>query len=133
MTKDERNKMILEMRLSGMSFTKIGNAFGISKQAVSEIINRRNRRLSYGVRGQGFLIDEIVYQGIYDYFCKNEYESITSFCKKVFGHDSSIERFKYFIRGKRDSHFFLQNIKKMCEVIGEPFEVVFALRKNMED
>ena len=131
-TKDERNKKIIEMRLRGMTFTAIGEKMGISKQAVNEIVKRNCGRLSYGIRGYGFKIDEIVYQGIYDYFIKNEHETLTSFSDKILS-TGSIEKIKYFIIGKRNCNFTLKTIKKICEVIGEPFEVVFALRKNMED
>ena len=133
MTKDERIEKIIEMRKKRMSFAAIGEEFGISKQAVCGLINRRNRRLSTGIRGKGFSIDKIVYQGIYDYFDQNEYETLTSFCEKVFGYVVTIRKFEDFICGKGDVRFTLDRIKKICEVIGEPFEVVFALRKNMED
>jgi hypothetical protein len=105
---------------------------GISKQAVSEIVKRSCGRLSYGIRGHGFKIEEIVYQGIYDYFIKNEQETLSSFCYKILS-TGSVEKIKYLIIGKRNCNLTLKTIKKICKVIGEPFEVVFALRKNMED
>lgn len=132
-TRDERNKAILEMRLKGMTYTAIGKELGVSKQRVHQFRENYLRKETYGVRGKGFLIDDIVYKGIYDYFYKNKYESLTSFCKKITTNRGYVITFKRLVTGERDSRINISTIKKICKVIGEPFEVVFALRKNMED
>ncbi|MBE7039120.1 MAG: AsnC family protein [Ruminococcaceae bacterium] len=125
----EENKKIYEMLQNGATYQEIGDSFGISKQAVHNRITFYKRKLE-GIRGHGFNIESIVYKGIYDYFKEHLNESLHSLCRKVYQrpNNSSIVKLREFLKGKHDSIFKIEQIKRLCEVIGKPFEEVFERR-----
>lgn len=125
------NEEMYKMYQNGDTFQKIADVCGISKQAVHQRMVLYERKV-YGIRGkrkQRLLIDKIVYKGIYEHFENNYNETITSMCKKVYGYATgNTDKFKSFITGEHDSHFKLEHIKRLCEVVGKPFEETFAER-----
>ncbi len=57
------------------------------------------------------------------------YQNGDTLCKKVYGYATgNTDKFKSFITGEHDSHFKLEHIKRLCEVVGKPFEETFAER-----
>ena len=124
-------KEMLQMRLDGATYQEIADICGISKQAVHESVTRYYKRVVDGKRGQNFSCEEIVYEGIYEHFMKDENESATSFSIKIFGiNGSRAKNIRNFITGKNNSHFTIPQIKRMCEVVGKPFEEVFKEREG---
>lgn len=124
------NAEMFEMRQGGASYQEIADKCGTSKQNVHRRLYLYVRKIN-GIRGRGFDINKIVYQGLYDWFNENIGESISSLCLKVFGDTNGIryiKKFRCFIIGKHDSSFKVQHIKKLCEVTGKSFEELFKRR-----
>ena len=125
-------KEMLEMRVSGATFQEIANKYGVSRQAVHQTLN------SYMARLQGkryaLDVDKIIYKGIAEWFLENPNESITSFSKRVLGCDSGQRSgaIKRGLIGENETYFTINQIKKICEVVGKPFEEVFELRGEEE-
>ena len=125
------NKEMLEMRINGATFQEIADICGISKQDAHERINRYFKKVVNSKRGKNFTCDEIIYEGIYEHFMRDENESVTSFAVKVFGcNGSRASTTRNFITGKNETHFTINQIKKMCEIVGKPFEEVFKEREG---
>lgn len=68
---DETLRKMIKMRMDGATYQEIGDAFGMSKQNAQDVLSRYYKRLS-GHRGRGFNIENIAYEGIYDFFDKNK-------------------------------------------------------------
>lgn len=121
-------KEMLEMRVNGATFQEIANKYGISRQAVHQTLN------SYMARLQGkryaLDVDKIIFKGIAEWFFENPDESMSSFSRKVFGYDTGakVKDVRMNLYGEYTVYFSIEQIKKICEVIGKPFEEVFELR-----
>ena len=123
-------KAMYEMRQQGLTLEKIGNRYGVTRQAVHQTLRSYQRKVA-GFRGKFFHVNEIVYQGIYDYFSDNIEESVSSFMAKLYGYDGGhTENFKRWLRGEQRSYFSVEEIQKMCEVVGKPFEETFKKRES---
>lgn len=125
----EENKKMYEMLQNGSTYQKIGDSFGISKQAVHQRITLYKRKLK-GIRGHSFNIESVVYKGIYEWFKEHLNESPCSLCARVYQNPNgnSIKKFRGFLKGEHDSVFNIKHIKRLCEVIEKPFEEVFERR-----
>ena len=126
------NQEMYEMRKSGTTYQAIADLCGISKQAVYTRVYYYKRKV-LGIRGRGFDIEKIVYQGIYDWFKENFDESPFSLFAKIYKNGSStrLSTFRNFLKGEHDTFFSIKRIKKLCEVIGKPFEEVFKRRDEV--
>ena len=129
-------KEMFEMRQKGATFQEIGDAAGMSRQGAQGIVVRYAKNLVALKRGKGsgLYLDKIVYQGIYEHFVKNEEETFTSFARKIYDHEPSTTAMKMrgFLMGEHDSYYTIGQIKKMCEIVGKPFEEVFKERETDE-
>ena len=123
------HRQMLQMRLNGATYQEIADASGLSKQRVHMLLTTYAPELK-GVRGNGFNIETIVYKGIYEYFKKNETESLSSFAMKVFGYTTkdNIPSMRKFIIGECNSRYNIPQMQKICELVGMPFEKVFERR-----
>lgn len=99
------------------------------KTAISGYVNRGCRSIKY--------LEKIKYKGIYEYFKKNPFETVTGFAKKLWrkegqhgGLASHINTLRTFFLGEVESRFTIPQIKRMCEIVGKPFEEVFEERKK---
>lgn len=122
-------KEMVMLHAEGMTFQKIADIAGISRQRVHQRVStyvegaipRRNR---------SFDISKIKYKGIYEYFVNDPYESLTSFTVKL-GYSvsggSPLHHVRNMLYGA-NSHFPINTIKRICDVVGKPFEEVFAER-----
>lgn len=133
---------MINMRAKGATFKEIANIAGVSKQCVQQNISAYMERRSYlidrptqlrvnGMRGSKLCIEDIVYTGIYEYFRDNPDESLTSFTCRVYGNDNThtnIERMRRLIKGGCDSAMPISIYKKICRIVGKPFEEVFEER-----
>jgi hypothetical protein len=126
---EEKVKKMLEMRMDGASYKEIGDAFGFSKQNAQEMLTRYMKRLS-GTRGKGFNIEDIVYEGLYDYFDSHKDMTITKFNKILHGNKSThyISKTRCWLTGVHEPTMKLSLIRKICEIVGKPFEEVFRKR-----
>lgn len=123
-------EQMIRMRNSGATYQQIANMSGLTRQRVHQKIqtalgNKSNRR-----RGKAFPIEDIKYTAIYDYFKNNENESASSFGLKVFGGYGGkfCNRVINFVTGRYEAHLSVEQIKKVCEIVGKPFEEVFKER-----
>lgn len=122
-------KEMVMLHKEGMSFQKIADISGLTRQRV-------HQRVSTYVEGakprQGrrFDISKIKYKGIYEYFVNNPDETMTSFTVKI-GYSVSGGSALYSVRSLlfgTNSHFPINTIKNICDVVGKPFEEVFEER-----
>ena len=122
------NAEMFEMRKSGATYQAIAEHCGISKQAVYQRIYHYVRKQN-GIRGKGFDINKIPYQGLYDWFNENVGESVSSLCEKVFGNNckNRYYKFRYFIIGKHDSSFKVSQLQRLCEVTDKSLEELTTL------
>ena len=117
-----------ELKLKGLSYQDIADVCGLSKQCVHKKVGSYGRKLA-GIRGQGFDINAIVFKGIYEHFEDNFDETLHSFSYKVVSNNPKfVDRFKRLIKGENDVKLTIPQIKKICQVIGKPFEEVFEER-----
>jgi hypothetical protein len=125
-------KEMLEMRVNGATLQEIADYYNISRQAVHSVLNNYTSRLC-GKRCS-LDVNDIIYKGIYDYFRSRPEEGILSLSKKVFGKDPAgkTRSLKSCIVGEHKMYFTVDQIKKLCEVVGKPFEEVFELRGEEE-
>ena len=126
------NQEIYEMYQKGYTYREIGELCGISKQAIHQRLYLFQRKLN-GIRGHNFDINKIVYQGIYDWFNEHYDENISSLSAKLYAstNASRYEALRRFLIGENDTFFSIKRIKKLCEVIGKPFEEVFKRRDEV--
>ena len=116
----------------GETLQQIADDYGISKQAVASLIKNYHRKID-GYRGSTFHIDDIPFQGIYNYFLAHKEESISSFCRKVYGKSESgpfVAKMRNFLRGEHDVRFSIPTISKICQVVGMSFEEAFQRREK---
>jgi hypothetical protein len=128
MSKEITPKEMLQMRLDGMTFQQIADVCGTSRQNVHQAVKLYSKKIINGVRGRGFPVEIIRFQGIYEHFYDNEKESITSFATKVYGHEQYGSKLRKFLIGESESHLTIPQIKRICEICGKPFEEVFKER-----
>lgn len=125
---------MVNLRAQGYKITQIAKMAGISFQAVGKRLKRYDQGIPFTRRGKKLNIEKIVYQGFYDWFLEHPLESVQSFLRKM--HDETTngnnEKMRHFICGKREAYFTVSQIKKMCEIIGKPFEEIFKERENNE-
>lgn len=105
---------------------------GSSRQAVGYKITAYAKRVLSTYRGKGFYLENIKYKGIFEYFRENEEETVSSFSKKVYNspYAGRTAMIREFITGKHDSYFTIEQIKRICDVVGKPFEEVFKERED---
>lgn len=121
-------KKMLEMRMNGATFQEIGDAFGMTRQGAHCVVANYCRQIA-GIRGHGFDINQIKYEGIYEYFRENSSETISSFAGDIFGHVGDKSRsLRSYLIGEHEMYFSIKQIKRICEVVGKPFEEVFKER-----
>ena len=123
---------MFQRRQDGQSLQQIADAYGISRQAVKSCLCSY-QHLVDGYRGNKFHINQIPYQGIYDYFLQNEDLSVSSFCEQVFGRKEGAMAVKMrnFLSGDCESRFSVEEMDKICSVIGLTFEQVFQRRIDL--
>lgn len=113
---------MLKMRIDGASFQEIADACGMTKQGVHKRLVQYAKKVTMGIRGKSFCLNDIKFAAIKVHFAYNDDETTTTFAQKV-GVSPGIIR--NFIKGKTESYFTVSQIKKMCDVVGKPFEEVF--------
>ena len=116
---------MLKMRIDGATYQEIADACGYTRQGVQKKLAEYSKKITGGKRGRGFSFHEIKYKGLKDWFAINETETVTTFAERVFGYESASTTLRNFLRGKNESSFTIPQIKRMCNVVGLPFEQVF--------
>lgn len=132
-----KGKEISAFRKQGKTFQEIADYYGISKQAVHDsyfryIKRQEGKRGSISHAGVEFNISNIPYDGLYEHFKANEYESVFSFCSKA--PDTQLDNMKMrgFLSGAKNSRFTISEIKAMCDIVGKSFEETFRERGECE-
>ncbi len=124
------NSEMLKMRAEGATLQQIADKAGCSRQAVDEAVKRLAQNIVMGRRGKKLYLSEIKFQGFYDYFKENPKETINSFSRKVYDahNGAGFQKLRDLITGKGNPYFAFDQIRKVCEIIGKPFEEVFKER-----
>lgn len=123
---------MIALRKAGKTYREIAELFGISKQYVYDIVSSSCDR---GDPARRFDVDveNIVYEGIYALFANDYKMTISKFARIVFNnkraYHSQIEQIRRFIYNYGDVKLTVQDIRNICEYIGEPFERVFKVRR----
>jgi DNA-binding XRE family transcriptional regulator len=125
-------KEMLEMRTRGATLQEIADKYGVTRQAIHITLKNYTDRLS-GKRF-GLDVNKIIYKGIADYFLAHPDESMSSFSRKIFGCGEGIRPrdLRKNMFGEHEMYLSINQIKKICEVVGKPFEEVFELRGEEE-
>jgi hypothetical protein len=129
--KDHKDEMIA-LRKAGKTYIEIGKMFGVSKQRGYTIISES---CSLGDKARRYDVDieNIVYEGIYALFANDYKMTISKFARIVFDTkrvcSSQKELIRRFVHNYGDVKLTVQNIRNICEYIGEPFERVFKVRR----
>ena len=123
------NEEIYELYQNGSTYREIADRYGITRQTVAQRLKYYKRKVA-GIRGHNFDINKIVYQGIYDWFREHYYESLSSLSKKIYGYYRPCEltKLRSFLIGEHETHFNVEQIKRMCELTGKSFEELFQRR-----
>lgn len=135
--KEHREEMIA-LREAGKTYREIGESFGVSLQYVYKLLSEtRSRETSMRMRKSDVDIEKIAYEGIYNLFVSDYKMTVTRFARialGVKGHvgETQRERIRRFIYNYNDAKVSVSNIRNICRYIGEPFELVFAVRKKTE-
>ena len=119
-----------EMRYEGKTFAEIAEYFGVSKQAVSKMLNNSVRRR----RRDAQLFDQIPYKGIYEFIQANEKVTVPRFAA-IMGMSmggASTEKARRFLRGESVS-LFKYNYDALIEKTGMTYEQLFELREGFEE
>ena len=125
-------KAMYELRQQGITLEEIGKRYGVTRQAAYQTIKSYKRKVN-GYRGYNFHVNEIVYQGIYDYFVEHMDETVGSFMEKIYGYNGKhSDNFKRWVRGDQDMYLPIDRIRKICEIVGKTFEETFKERKCYE-
>ena len=125
-------KEMFQLREEGKTYQEIADEIGKTRQWVHQAITNYTKRVLTSYRGKGFYLENIKYQGIFEHFLENEGETISSFTSKVYDtkYPSRTSTIRGFITGKQDSYFTIEQIKRICDVVGKPFEEVFKERED---
>ena len=120
---------MLEMRMKGATYKQIADMCGITKQRVHQKIAKYSPQVKAIRRGSLYL-EEIKYKGIYEYFRENLDVAFSEFVIGVYGctNHNNTERMRCFLRGKHEVRLDIKKVKRICEIVGKPFEEVFKER-----
>lgn len=120
--KVDRNKEILKRVEEGETIKEIAKEFGISRQAVNNIMHKYNvKRVTDGRVLKG--IDAVVYPKIKEYLFSNQM-AVSEFCYRVGNTPRASGAFYRFLRGERQETS-IDSIQNMLKVMGTTFEEVF--------
>ena len=118
-----KTEEMIKMRESGVSVREIADMCGTSRAAVYDKFYRYEMKTKIGRRSKFFWVRDIKFKAIREHFAANYKETPHSFANKV---GVASPTMKNFLLGKCDSYFNIKQIKKMCDVVGKPFEEVFC-------
>ena len=113
---------VVKMRVNGATYKEIADAFDVSVYFVRKKLAPYSNEIKPHKRGRTLCLNQIIYKGIKDHFTNNKSETITSLCEKVGVQSATLGN---CIRGKTDTYFTIPQIKRMCKIVGKPFEEVF--------
>lgn len=125
-------KEMFQLREQGKTYQEIADEIGASRQGVHQAITNYTKRVLTSYRGKGFYLENIKYKGIFEYFLENEEETVSGFTKKLYDtpYTGNTSKVRGFITGKIESYFTIEQIKRICDVVGKPFEEVFKERED---
>lgn len=121
-----RVEEMARMKNNGATYKEIADFYGLSKQRVYQLLHSVST--TNNPRGKHLEIQNIKYKGAYEYFRTHPHKSISSFSKAVFGYTdkSTTEKLRRLFYKTRTVHLSVEQFKKICEIIGKPFEEVFS-------
>ena len=120
---------VVILREQGKTYQEIADVYGVSRQYVSQLINKFE--MSFGrVRKGDAKIEKIVFSGIYDFFIEHPELTLSKFCKLIYERDtcpSERNTIENFVKGT-DTRITIKRINKIIEIIGKPYDEIFKLR-----
>ena len=122
----QRRNEIINMRNEGKTYQEIANKYGVSRQAIHNIIvNYNNKKMK-----QSQKFNDIVYCGIYDMFMEDVDLSMLKMCD-IMGYarcTNNARKIRSFLCGKSDS-IRKSAIDNVLKYLNKPYKEVFSLRK----
>lgn len=121
--KEERaeRKLAMEaMRKNGATLTEIGNAFGLKRQRIYQIIGRAGVK-----RFREVTPDKCAYVGIREWMNYNKV-GFADFTRMIYGdfHPENYQRVCNWLKGNGDPR--KKDIDKILQIIKQPYEVAFG-------
>lgn len=116
------NREMLELKLRGRTYQEIGDMCGLTRQAI-------HLRIKNMLKSK---IGEVVYVGIYDYMISAGETTFGGFSKLVNQKEKIISStmLTRFLKGETGK-VPIKVIARICEIVGKPFEEVFALQNDI--
>lgn len=118
---NERKQKMIEMRNAGATHEQIGNAFGITKQRVSQIIGQ------YWVGSfRGITCEDCIYPNLRRWMNENRI-SKSELCRRMYGDvgPENHHRISLILSGKK-TNFFKSVIDRLIEATGLSYEELFS-------
>ena len=119
-------QQIIDLRNEGKTYAEIGEIFGVSRQRVHQAIGKDR------IRKSNLLTEKIKYRGIYDFLESNPQMSVATFIRKSFGgsvcRNDYTRAINFFTGEVNDTHFTINQIKRLIEFTGKSFEELFEER-----
>lgn len=116
---------MIALRKQGKTYEEIAKQYGVSRQHIHKLIGKHR------IRKNSVDIEQIAYEGIYRLFADDQTMTFAKLATIMFGRKENNYRMlaTRFSHGSAEVRLTVQNIKNLCDYIGEPFEYVFGARK----
>lgn len=116
----------VHMRGIGSTFEEIGRKYGVSRQAVQDLLKKNG----VSPRRHAKIYEDIPYQGLYDFVMANPGMSLSALSHVIFGSTTrnEVERTQRILKGH---NFTLRysNIRRLESASGMTFDELFAPRE----
>ena len=118
-----------QMRRDGASYQQIGDAFGVSKQRVQQVLKNQVR-----LRKCSTDMEKIVYEGIYNYLMDHPRMTFPSLAMLMFGTSGSNENnLVHNLLHGRNCRIGKSAYDRLIAATGMTYEQLFKLREGFEE
>lgn len=126
------NKQVAaDMRRQGASISEIAEFFGVTHQAVQQILSNVVR-----ARKNEYFIESIPYKGIYEYFIEHKKMTVPAFARVMYDScagRAETERARRLLAGASRTHVTKAAIDRLIRFTGKTYEQLFELREGFEE
>ena len=123
-------ELAIEMRLRNMSHQEIADHFGVSHQAVQQLLRNCTR-----ARKDGDYIERIAYKGLYDFLIEHPRVTIPRLAGIIYRDHVSrnqIEIVRRLLEGK-NVHIMKDGLDRLLAYTGMTYERLFELREGFKE
>lgn len=119
------------LREQGKTYQEIADMHGVSKQCVEQSIKSFEIRCNSRVRKDNYDIEKIMYRGVYDFFKNDNTMTASKLTRMIYGYSSNdiSSRITRLFKGE-SARTTIEEITKLIEITGKPFEELFELREK---